>query len=40
MGKRAVDLLVGAAREGRYVGQRELQENPLIIRSTTGRIGS
>jgi DNA-binding LacI/PurR family transcriptional regulator len=38
MGKRAVDLLVGAAREGRRVGRRELQENPLIIRSTTARV--
>ena len=38
MGRRAVDLLVGAAREGRRAGRRELQENPLIIRSTTARV--
>jgi LacI family transcriptional regulator len=38
MGRRAVDLLVGSAREGRRVGRRELQENPLIIRSTTARV--
>jgi DNA-binding LacI/PurR family transcriptional regulator len=38
MGRRAVDLLVGAAREGRRVGPRELQDNPLIIRSTTARV--
>jgi LacI family transcriptional regulator len=38
MGRRAVDLLVGAAREGERVGPHELQDNPLIIRSTTARI--
>jgi LacI family transcriptional regulator, galactose operon repressor len=38
MGRRAVDLLVGAAREGRRVGPREFQDNPLIIRSTTARV--
>ncbi|MGH6874166.1 MAG: LacI family DNA-binding transcriptional regulator [Aestuariivirgaceae bacterium] len=37
MGRRAVDLLVGAARTGKRVGHRELQDNPLIVRSTTAR---
>ena len=36
MGRRAVELVVGAAREGRHVSHREFQGNPLIIRATTG----
>ena len=35
MGRRAVDLVLGAAREGRHVAHRELQRNRLVIRSTT-----
>jgi DNA-binding LacI/PurR family transcriptional regulator len=34
MGRRAVGLLVAAAREGRHVHTRELQPSPLVIRST------
>jgi DNA-binding LacI/PurR family transcriptional regulator len=37
MGRRAVELVVAAAREGRHVGVRELQSNPLVLRSTTAR---
>jgi len=37
MGRRAVELVVGAAREGRHVAHREIQRNPLIVRSTTMR---
>lgn len=37
MGRRAVELLTTAAREGRHICHRELQSNPLIVRSTTGR---
>ena len=37
MGRRAVELLLDAARAGRHVSHRELQSNPLVIRSTTGR---
>ncbi len=37
MGGRAVELLVNAARENRHVSHRELQSNPLVVRSTTGR---
>lgn len=37
MGRRAVELAVGAARDGRYVAHREVQPNPLVIRSTTQR---
>jgi DNA-binding LacI/PurR family transcriptional regulator len=37
MGRRAVELVIGASREGRHVCRREIQKNPLIIRSTTGR---
>jgi DNA-binding LacI/PurR family transcriptional regulator len=37
MGRRAVDLLISAARAGRHVCRRELQSNPLVIRATTGR---
>jgi LacI family transcriptional regulator len=35
MGRRAVELVVGAAREGRHVSHREIQTTPLIVRSTT-----
>jgi LacI family transcriptional regulator, galactose operon repressor len=35
MGRRAVDLALWAAREGRHVAHRELQRNRLVIRSTT-----
>jgi DNA-binding LacI/PurR family transcriptional regulator len=35
MGRRAVDLVLGAAREGRHVAHREMQRNPLVIRATT-----
>ena len=37
MGRRAVELAVGAAREGRHVAHREMQSNPLIVRFTTQR---
>ena len=37
MGKRAAQLAVNAAREGRHVAHREVQRNPLVVRSTTGR---
>jgi DNA-binding LacI/PurR family transcriptional regulator len=37
MGRRAVELLVNAARAGCHVSHRELQPNPLVIRRTTGR---
>jgi LacI family transcriptional regulator len=40
MGRRAVELVVGAAREARHVCRREILSNPLIIRSTTGRAPS
>jgi DNA-binding LacI/PurR family transcriptional regulator len=35
MGRRAVELVVGAVREGRHVSHREIQTTPLIVRSTT-----
>jgi DNA-binding LacI/PurR family transcriptional regulator len=35
MGRRAVELVVGAARDGCHVARREIQSNPLVIRSTT-----
>ena len=35
MGRRAVELVVGAARAGRHVAHREIHTNPLIVRSTT-----
>jgi DNA-binding LacI/PurR family transcriptional regulator len=35
MGRRAVELVVGAAREGRHVAHREIQTTPLVVRSTT-----
>jgi DNA-binding LacI/PurR family transcriptional regulator len=35
MGRRAVELVIEAARAGRPVGHREMQSNPLIIRRTT-----
>jgi DNA-binding LacI/PurR family transcriptional regulator len=37
MGRRAVELAVGAARESRHVALREMQSNPLVVRSTTAR---
>jgi DNA-binding LacI/PurR family transcriptional regulator len=37
MSRRAVDLLVRAAREGRHVSHRELHDVTLIVRSTTAR---
>ena len=37
MGRRAVDLVVAAARAGRHVAHREIQSNPLVVRATTGR---
>jgi LacI family transcriptional regulator len=37
MSRRAVDLLVRAARENRHVSHRELLEVSLIVRSTTAR---
>jgi DNA-binding LacI/PurR family transcriptional regulator len=37
MGERAAQLVLTAAREGRQVAHREVQRNPLIVRSTTGR---
>jgi LacI family transcriptional regulator len=37
MGQRAAELVVAAAREGRHVAHCEVQSNPLVIRSTTGR---
>jgi DNA-binding LacI/PurR family transcriptional regulator len=37
MGQRAAQLVVDAARNGRHVAHREVQSNPLVIRSTTGR---
>jgi LacI family transcriptional regulator len=37
MGRRAVELAVGAARENRHVSLREMQSNPLVVRSTTAR---
>jgi DNA-binding LacI/PurR family transcriptional regulator len=36
MGRRAVELVVSASRQGRHICFRELHNNPLIIRSTTG----
>jgi DNA-binding LacI/PurR family transcriptional regulator len=37
MSRRAVDLVVKAARGGRHVSHRELFEVQLVVRSTTGR---
>jgi len=37
MGRRAVELAITAAREGRHVSLREMQSNPLVVRSTTAR---
>jgi DNA-binding LacI/PurR family transcriptional regulator len=37
MGRRAVELTVTAARESRHVSLREMQSNPLVVRSTTAR---
>lgn len=37
MGRRAVELVVGAARAGRPVAWRETQTNPLVVRRTTAK---
>lgn len=37
MGRRAVELTISAARENRHVALREMQSNPLVVRSTTAR---
>lgn len=37
MGRRAVELVVAAARSGRPVSHREIMANPLVIRGTTRR---
>jgi DNA-binding LacI/PurR family transcriptional regulator len=37
MGRRAVELAVAAARDSRHVAHREVQSNPLVVRSTTQR---
>src|SRR5207248_1306560 len=37
MGRRAIELAVNAARDGRHVAHREMQSNPLVVRSTTQR---
>jgi DNA-binding LacI/PurR family transcriptional regulator len=37
MGRRAAELVVSAAQDGRHVAHREVQSNPLVIRATTGR---
>ncbi len=37
MGRRAVEMAVNAARDNRHVAQREMQSNPLVVRSTTDK---
>jgi LacI family transcriptional regulator len=37
MARRAIELVVEAARGGRHVARREMQSNPLVVRSTTQR---
>ena len=37
MGRRAVELIVAAARAGRHVAHREIQHNPFVVRATTAR---
>lgn len=37
MGRRAIELVLRAARGGRHVAHREVQGNPLVIRATTQR---
>jgi len=37
MGRRAVELVLGAARESRHVAHREIQSARLVVRSTTTR---
>jgi LacI family transcriptional regulator len=37
MGRRAVELIVAAARAGRHVAHREVQHNPFVLRATTAR---
>src|SRR5262245_30747059 len=39
MSRRAVELLLAATRDGRHVSHREMLPNPLVIRSTTTKIG-
>ena len=40
IGRRSVELVVSASREGRHIHHRELHDNPLIIRSSSGRAPS
>jgi hypothetical protein len=40
MGRRSVELVVSASREGRHIQHRELHSNALIIRSSSGRAPS
>jgi DNA-binding LacI/PurR family transcriptional regulator len=35
MGRRSVELVVAAARAGRHVAHREVQDNPFVVRATT-----
>jgi DNA-binding LacI/PurR family transcriptional regulator len=37
MSRRAVELVVGASRDGRHVARREMLDNPLVVRASTGR---
>jgi DNA-binding LacI/PurR family transcriptional regulator len=37
MGRRSVELVVSASREGRHIRHRELRRNALIIRASSGR---
>jgi LacI family transcriptional regulator, galactose operon repressor len=37
MGRRSVELVVSASREGRHIRHRELRSNALIIRESSGR---
>ena len=40
IGRRSIELVVSASREGRHIHHRELHDNPLIIRSSSGRAPS
>jgi DNA-binding LacI/PurR family transcriptional regulator len=40
MGRRSVELVVSASRDGRHIHHRELHENQLIIRASSGRAPS
>lgn len=40
IGRRSVELVVSASREGRHIHHREVHDNPLIIRSSSGRAPS